>query len=141
MTNWKNRVADYCRWVETGQGDKPDLTNADLRGANLHEANLRGANLRGANLPSPTVLLLAQWGKLSDKTTLALMRLDCAACPDGKKMFDDWADGGACPYSGSRTQRIASFEEKKDLWKYGPPPSIWNCLCMVLDEKCPGWSY
>jgi len=100
---------------------------------------MEGANLRGAMLPSPTVVLSANWGKLSDKTILALMRLDCAACPDGKERFDTWAKTTLCPYQEVLAQRIARFAEKRELWQYGPSPSIWDCMCMVLDEKCPGW--
>ena len=154
MTDWKKRVDEYCEWLRTGKGDKPNLRDAnlhgadlrdatlryaDLRYANLHGADLRDANLRYADLRAPTMILLASWGEVSDKTTLALMRLDCSACPDGKKRFDNWVKTDVCPYDDARVHRVANFTEKKSLWKYGPPPSIWNCMCMVLDEKCPGW--
>jgi len=137
--NWLEIVAKYGEWVRTYNGEKPNLCGADLREADLREADLRGANLRGADLPAPTMLLMADWRELSDETTLALMRLDCAACPKGKVRFDKWAASGVCPYNDIKTQRVAVFAEKKELWKYGRPPSIWKCLCMVLDECCPRW--
>jgi hypothetical protein len=118
-----------------------NLWEANLRGANLRGANLRGANLRGANLPSPGVILTAYWGECSDATTLALMRLDASAHPD-PKAFDRWANGsGRCPYSDMviKVERAANFYQKAQLWAPGPPPTLWEALCMVLDEKCPGW--
>jgi len=117
-----------------------DLQGANLRGADLRRADLRRAYLQDADLPAPSIILLANWRELSDKTTIALMRLDCSACLNGKKRFDIWAHDGICPYNESKVQRVANFVEKKHLWKYGPPPSIYNCMKMVLDEKCPGWN-
>jgi hypothetical protein len=118
--------------------DGANLDGANLDGANLVRANLDGANLVRANLPSPGVVLLACWGDLSDATTLALMRLDASAHPD-PFAFDRWAAGGVCPYTGVRVERAARFQERRHLWIPGPPPTLWEALCMVLDEKCPGW--
>jgi hypothetical protein len=127
-----------------------DLSGANLRGANLRcaclsSASLRGANLSGAHLsdarlPSPQVVLSADWGNVSDALCLALMRYDCASCPDGKLRFAAWAAGGPCPYPGVRFERAARFSERLDLWSYGPPKSPITLVEMVLDEKCPGWS-
>ena len=126
---------------------KADLTRADLTGANLSwaqlfEANLTGALLFGANLTGakfdPTSLLKSQWGELSDETTLALMRLDASAHPHPEK-FDEWAKGGMCPYSNEIVRRIVNFKTKRELWSPGPPPTIWEAVKMILDEKCPGW--
>ena len=140
MKDWKVDVEKYCEWLKTGKGKKPDLQGANLRGADLRRADLRRAYLQDADLPAPSIILLANWRELSDKTTIALMRLDCSACLNGKKRFDIWAHDGICPYNESKVQRVANFVEKKHLWKYGPPPSIYNCMKMVLDEKCPGWN-
>lgn len=135
-----------------------NLRNASLRGANLHGANLRGANLHGADLydanlsgaklsgaklsgaklPSPQMILSAHWGSVSNDLCLALMRYDCASCPDGKRRFAEWAAGGPCPYSDARFQRAALFNERRDLWVYGPPRNPITLVEMVLDEKCPG---
>lgn len=124
----------------------------DLRWAMLEYANLRtpkiewgrvmlsGAKLRGAKFPAPSYLLLASWGRLSDASTLALMRLDASAHPD-PDAFNRWAEGsGGCPYNDSRFQRVANFSEDSSLWIPGPPPTIWEALTMVMDEKCPGWN-
>jgi len=115
-----------------------DLRYADLRSADLRSADLRYADLRSADLPSPGVVLLSDWGSLANESVAALMRLDASAHPD-PEAFDRWARGGSCPYSGVKVQRAANFNENKDLWIPGPPPTLWEAMCMVLDEKCPGW--
>jgi uncharacterized protein YjbI with pentapeptide repeats len=113
-----------------------NLSEANLRGANLSEANLREANLSEANLPAPTMVLLAAWGDLPDDLTRVLMRLDCSAHPDGREAFDAWAAGGACPYEDASVQRVALFAEKLWLWEFGPPPTIYECMRMVLEHCC-----
>ncbi len=118
--------------------DRASLDGASLVGASLDRARLDRASLDRARLPSPGVVLLAWWGELSDATTLALMRLDASAHPD-PEAFDRWAAGGDCPYTGVLVQRAAYFKEKKSLWSPGSPPTLWEALCLVLDEKCPGW--
>ncbi|MHA2333203.1 MAG: pentapeptide repeat-containing protein [Candidatus Hodarchaeales archaeon] len=134
--------------------------NVCLRGANLYGANFEGANLefanllntnftkaklanaslKGADLPAPSVLLLADWGNLSDKTTTALMRLDADNHPEGETLFDIWATSGHCPYLYYKTQRVVNFKESKKLWSPGPAPTMYEAMCMILDEKCPGWN-
>lgn len=115
-----------------------NLRVANLSKANLSEANLSGANLGGAFLPPPTMVLLADWGVLSRETTISLMRLDASAHPNPKS-FDLWAKNNSCPYSNVKIQRVCNFQEEKELWSSGPPPTIWEAMVMVLDEKCPGW--
>ena len=115
-----------------------NLRSANLRFANLRFANLESANLRSANLPAPTMILLANWGLLLAFSTIELMRLDASAHPD-KGAFCGWAEGGPCPYNNVKVQRIVNFDEKKELWSPGPPPTIWDAMKMILDEKCPGW--
>jgi hypothetical protein len=106
--------------------------------ANLTGANLAGARLAGAYLPSPTMILSANWDDLSTDVTIALMRLDASGHPD-PTAFDRWAAGGKCPYRDVRVQRVANFTERRKLWSPGPPPTLWEAMSMVLDEKCPGW--
>ena len=89
-------------------------------------------------MPSPTMMLLAGWGPLTDISTLELMRLDASAHPD-KEAFCRWAAGGPCPYIDVKIQRVVNFQEIKELWSPGPPPTIWEAMKMILDEKCPGW--
>ena len=118
-----------------------DLTGATLIRANLIEATLTGSTLIGAEIkdvkwPSPTMVLLADWGKVSDDLTRDLMRLD-AACHPNPAAFDRWVDGGGpCPYEDVNVQRAASFAERKECWKPGRPPKIYNLMCRVLEEKC-----
>ncbi len=107
---------------------------------NLRGADLRWANLGGADLPAPSIVLTANWGRCSDKTTIALMRLDASAHPEGGKAFTLWASGGRCPYSRCRVQRVANFAENASLWSAGRPPTLYKAMCMVLDEHCPGWN-
>ena len=115
-----------------------DLRGSDLRWSNLSGSNLSGSNLRWSDLPAPTMILLADWGPLTDISTLELMRLDASAHPD-KEAFCRWAAGGPCPYNNVKVQRVVNFQEKKELWSPGPPPTIWEAMKMILDEKCPGW--
>ena len=119
---------------------KADLCGADLREANLCKADLRWANLREANLPAPSMVLLAYWGQLSNATTLALMRLDASAHPEGIKAFNAWAYfNGACPYKNYKVERVANFLENSYVWEAGQLPSLWECMKLVLDETCSGW--
>lgn len=111
----------------------------DGKRANLSGANLSGANLIDANLPSPTMVLLANWGDVPDDLTIALMRYDAECHPIGAKAFKNWVDTGECPYSSCSVQRAANFTEKKGLWSPGPPKRPFTLMAMVLDEKCPGW--
>ena len=157
MVDLKVIIESHRKWLDDAEGGVranliganligADLRGANLRGANLIDANLIGANLigahlRGANLPSSTMVLLAQWGNLSDQLTRDLMRFDAASHPDGQKVFDKWASSkyGAFPYSGCNVQRAANFTERKEYWKPGRPPRPWLLMVRVLDEKCPGW--
>ena len=72
------------------------------------------------------------------------MRLDCSGLmhKDATKFFNRWAKGKGCPYfevSNARFDRVASFNQKGNVWKAGTTPSIRTCMTMVLDECCPGW--
>ena len=116
-----------------------DLSGADLRNTDLRNADLSGANLRNTNLPAPTLVLLANWGKLSNETTLALMRLDASAHPDST-LFDIWKEYGECPYSNSNIERVANFKENHKIWSQGPAPTIWEAMSMVLTESCKNWN-
>ncbi len=107
-----------------------NLTGADLRGANLGGAYLTGANLTGANLtganltsaqlPSPSVVLLANWGSLPDDITTEAMRYD-AFFHEDPGAFDKWAAKGKCPYVSVSYTRACNFIERKELWKTGAP--------------------
>ena len=94
---------------------------------------VRSANLYGADL-SPTMVLLAIWGELSEQLTADLMLFDASAHPD-QAAFQRWADGGPCPYEGIKVQRAANFKESKKLWGTGKPDTIYNLMVRVLKEK------
>jgi hypothetical protein len=110
------------------------LYRAKISHANLSYASLSRADLSGAQLPSPTALLLASWGELSEKLTADLMVFDSLAHPD-PEAFTRWAKGGPCPYEGVNIQRAANFKEKKELWGKGEPDTIYNLMVRVLKEK------
>ena len=118
--------------------EEANLEEANLEEANLYRANLKGANLRSVKLPSPGIVLLASWGALSSETTLALMRLDAHNHPDGQAAFDRWAteELHPCPYTGCHVQRVANFNENYSLWSWGPAPTLYEAMMMVLKEKC-----
>jgi len=110
-----------------------NLRNADLRNTNLWNADLRNTNLCDAVLPPPTILLLCNWGKVSDKLTSELMRYDATNHHHPHK-FQEWADGGDCPYS-SGFPRVAHFQENKELWKPGKAKSARELVLMLFKEK------
>lgn len=119
-------------------GDKA-LCEADLRGADLREENLYGANLRGADLPSPTMMLMVNWGSLPDTLTADLMVYDAACHPD-PSAFSAWANGGPCPYENVRVERAAGFAEQKHFWDATRPlRRPYDLMADVLDHCCPGW--
>ena len=111
-----------------------NLQSADLRSANLQSANLRSADLRWANLPSPTIMLLAYWGCVSDELCADLMMYD-ASCHPSKKAFDVWAAGGSCPYSHVNIQRACNFTEKKELWGRGKFHTPYSLMLRLFEEK------
>lgn len=126
-----------------------DLRYADLEGANLSGADLgysvfdlthlTGANLKGARLPSPPMVLLASWGRLSDELTADLMVWDSLNHPN-PEAFTTWAKGGECPYVASkRVVRSANFVEQRTLWGKGKVCPPYELMQRVLAEKCPDW--
>jgi len=122
-----------------------DLYNANLEDASLCfsilvGANLVGANLKGTKLPSPTMVLLADWGELSDELTADLMVWDSVNHPN-PNAFDVWAKTGACPYVQYReVSRAANFHEKPSLWGKGKECKPYDLMKRVLAEKCPPWT-
>ena len=123
-----------------------DLRNAGLRSADLYDANMRNARVHGAHWPSPTMVLLVQWGNLPDDLTADLMRFDAWCHPDawrhpGPSAFLRWAqDSGPCPYEGAHFQRAALFWERKDLMTPAllrkRPRSPYELTQRLLAECC-----
>jgi hypothetical protein len=154
MIEIKNRYTEAV----LKQIDAVDLRGAYLRGADLRGTYLRGADLRGADLrgtclrgvdlqeakinikaiwPAPSMVLLANWGRVSDNLTRELMILDGWCHPD-PSAFDRWSNGGPCPYDNVNVQRMANFTENHKLWPKGSktPKSPYELMMMLLRECC-----
>ncbi len=113
-----------------------NLNGACLTDASLHLANLRGANLTGARLPSPTMMLLAWWGELSDSLTALAMAYDASCHPD-PSAFSVWANGGPCPYDEVKVYRACNFRERKECWDPDlPAPRPYDLMVELIREKC-----
>jgi hypothetical protein len=63
------------------------------------------------------------------------MRYDAANHPD-PSTFDDWAQGGPCPYDDFGVERAAIFAENRGLWSPGTPPPAMDLMIAVIREKC-----
>jgi len=96
-----------------------DLSGADLYGAYLSRADLSGAYLSGIlkHNSVQTILTIINWGSLSDKMTLEMMRHDAESC--GIEAMTTWANGGHCPFFNKK--RDYMFQENAKLWKIGKP--------------------
>lgn len=127
----KKSVGEFNAWRSANSG-----ATIDLRGANL-----RGAKIKNINWPSPTMVLLAQWGELSNKLCKLAMRFDAANHPDPKS-FNVWAQAqtGADPYSSYSWQRCCNFQEKRALWNTSllkkTPPTALKLAQLLVKEKC-----
>jgi hypothetical protein len=62
-----------------------------------------------------------------------LMRYDASNHPKPHK-FQEWADGGDCPYKGG-FPRVANFQEDRKLWKPGKAKSARELVLMLFKEK------
>lgn len=63
------------------------------------------------------------------------MRYDAVMHPD-PKAFDEWANGGPCPYGPNvMVGRAAQFVEKKHLWSPGNVKP-YDLFQRLLHEKC-----
>ena len=149
-------ISRHKEWLETGLGSPADLSRvnlsgADLSGADLSRVNLRGADLsradlRGAylsradlseaDLPSPTMVLLASWGQVSDDLCADLMNYDAACHPD-PSAFERWVATARCPYEDVKFARSANFGECRGLWEPARPLCRpWDLMVRVIREKC-----
>ena len=154
-----NFLNGASRWVENLRGEDlrgANLYGAVLRGADLSYANLRGANLRGADLRGADlycaelcdadlcdadlrgarysyILLMSsiQWGLVSDKLCLEMMRRD--ALITGVEAMSKWAKGGPCPFLSVSETRAYHFYVNRSLWRKGKPQmtdrELWVELC------------
>jgi len=113
-----------------------DLSDADLRDANLYNAILRGADLTGTKLPSPPQILGANWGEVTPELAVELVRYDASLCPDGERLFEEWAKGGPCPFEEQPFERAANFKERKELWSPGPAKNALELVSLLLETYC-----
>lgn len=118
-----------------------NLCGADLSGANLRGVNMSSANLHGAQYdnytvwPASPMLLLAQWGAVSDELCTDLMRYEVANAAN-PSYFDHWIkNGGGAPYDPV-WGRSAGFKENAKLYSPGPASSALNLVQRLLSEKC-----
>ena len=111
------------------------LYRAYLYRANLYRANLSGANLSFHQFPSIRLLSSIPLGLLSDILTLELMRRDAYGHPHPDR-FDDWANGGNCPYQNE--ERMWHFVENRNLWKPGNPEMTDRDLVVAICKE-KGW--
>jgi len=140
-TYTKEELAEVLRLHSLWLSGEKEGIRANLGSANLRSANLRSADLGSAKFsdktkwPSPTMLLLAWWGQVSDGLCRDLMRFDSACHPD-PRAFGRWAKGGACPYDDCNFDRAANFQEQRHLWDSKSRLKRPITLVMRLLEEC-----
>lgn len=103
----------------------------------VHGAILYNADLRGTEFPSPTLMLLASWGSLSEALTQRAMAFDAASHPD-PSAFVEWARawGGMCPYGVATVQRAVLFAQVRACYDPDvPAPRVWDLFRDLLAEK------
>jgi hypothetical protein len=81
------------------------------------------------------MMLLAQWGDVSDELCADLMLWDAANHPN-PAAFDAWANDGPCPYSSVHVERAANFTERKHLWGSGKACRPYELMRRLIAEKC-----
>lgn len=123
-----NALFAHSEWFARGCTGPGQLS---MPGANLTGADLRGADLRGAygspvRWPSPTMVLMANWGRVSAELCRDLMNFDAACHPD-PGAFQRWADDGDCPYADCPVERAVNFIEDRIHWDPSAP------LCRPYD--------
>jgi len=123
----------HKKWVQGEGGGRANLREANLGEADLWGANLGGADFTNTILPPPTLLLLCNWGRVSDELTTELMRYDATNHPHPHK-FQEWADGGGCPYNRG-FPRVAHFQECRECWKSGKAKSARELVLMLFKER------
>jgi hypothetical protein len=124
-----------------------NLSHANMSRANMSRANLSCANLHGAVLSDANlcrarfsyVLLMSsiQWGRVSNKLCLEMMRRD--ALITGVEATSKWAKGGSCPFLSLSETRAYYFYENRKLWRKGKPQmtdrELWVALCKEKNIK------
>lgn len=123
--------------------------NGAIHGA-IHGSTFRNCKFIRTELPSPTAMLLAEWGNVSEQLCADLMEFD-AACHEDRGDFDRWANpvvgpksSGAvrfghrvCPYWGKGYGRSVRFYENPEIWKkgIGKIDTPYNLMMRLFQEK------
>jgi len=82
----------------------------------------------------PVSILRARLKDLPDDLTLERMRRDAWSHPH-PEFFDCWVNDGECPYKNGES-RMHFFNEKKELWKPGPPQMRdWDLIVAIAKYK------
>lgn len=145
------KECNFTKAVLTGAFfEGADLTNVCLQGAQIKKASFQNCKIKGVEWPSPSEVLLASWGLVSDELCADLMIYDSQNHPDPSS-FTAWAKGcvhkgkeyrGPCPYEIQqkfefRVERAAHFQENTRLWDPSRPPCRpYDLMVRVLREKC-----
>ena len=119
-----------------------NLSSADLSSADLSSANLSYADLSSADLQKSKFSILnalrSNWGDVSEKLCLEMMRWDAISC--GDESIRKWIETGECPFKNS--EREFYFKENKKLWIPGTPKmnhrELWEALCAEKNIKIGG---
>lgn len=116
---------------------RANLSRANLSCANLHGAVLSGADLSDARFSYVLLMSSIQWGYVSNKLCLEMMRRD--ALITGVEAMSKWAKGGSCPFLSVSEARAYHFNEDRKLWRKGKPQmtdrELWVALCKEKDIK------
>jgi hypothetical protein len=114
-----------------------NLSGAILSWANLHYADLSDADLSGAKFSYVLLMSSIQWGYVSNKLCLEMMRRD--ALITGVEAMSKWAKGGPCPFLSVSETRAYHFNEDRRLWRKGKPQmtdrELWVALCKEKNIK------
>ncbi len=114
-----------------------DLSGVALSGANLHRAALFGADLSDAKFSYVLLMSSIQWGSVSNKLCLEMMRRD--ALITSVEAMSYWAKEGPCPFTSVSETRAYHFKEDQRLWRKGKPQmtdrELWVALCKEKNIK------
>lgn len=131
----KRQILNWSTGAVICEGEADTVKDA-IHASIATGANLSWANLLRANQLVPPMVLLANWGDVSDDLCADLMNYDAANHPNGKEAFAAWAAGGACPYSGCRVARSANFAERKSCYQPERPlQSALQLMDRLIAEK------
>ena len=131
-------VHGACAILSSARLRGADLSGANLRGARLYRADMRCARLRGATLPTPPMLLLAEWGALSDGLTALALAYEASCHPD-PDAFSRWSEeGDRPPHAGdARVPRACHCIGRPECWDSDlAAPRPYDLMVALVRECC-----